>query len=254
MHGLALKLNTVTFSTYYSESERSRAGHYHQVMKLIAATKAVCVMQTRELPLKGFRTPEIYAKLLQKYPEFVLPDSPNEWGDPHDHGGAEFQQHRFECYAFQLLAEHPDFIETVASAPNQRYPESVRSSYLFTAPDPWEILPDDEIGDIAETLEWPSDAWLNSEHYGLWKRIKWRWSAAVMCVHFLKSIPPSTRLHLRNIVLLEDRPSVASPHCKQDYCNIWTISEPFTLGHAHGLIPYCAENSRLRIERHVNLW
>ena len=64
-----------------------------------------------------------------------------------------------------------------------------------------------------------------------------RWSACAVAIQFLQSNPLITRLQIRNIVLKEDRPSVAFPEC-----------------HALGLVHSCLENPRLHIERRLNLW
>lgn len=70
-----------------------------------------------------------------------------------------------------------------------------------------------------------------------WNHIKYSYSAAALTIRFLKSIPKETREHLRSVVLHEDFESIAVPAC-----------------HARGLIPFCKENSRLRVERIVKLW
>lgn len=64
-----------------------------------------------------------------------------------------------------------------------------------------------------------------------------RWSAAAAAMYFLSSLSSSTRLQMRDIFLHEDRQAVAWPE-----------------GHAQGLIQFCRENPKLRIERHVDLW
>jgi hypothetical protein len=56
-------------------------------------------------------------------------------------------------------------------------------------------------------------------------------------MQFLSSIPKAKRLQIRSIILHEDREAVAFPH-----------------SHGRGLIPFCTENNKLRIERRVNLW
>ncbi|KAJ4308348.1 hypothetical protein N0V84_012153 [Fusarium piperis] len=68
-------------------------------------------------------------------------------------------------------------------------------------------------------------------------RQSFRFSAAAVAIRFLDRLSPSQRLNLRRIVLQEDHVSVGQPEC-----------------HAIGLIPFCRENPRLRIERHVGLW
>ncbi|KAI8718249.1 hypothetical protein NCS52_00603100 [Fusarium sp. LHS14.1] len=67
-------------------------------------------------------------------------------------------------------------------------------------------------------------------------REKFRFSAAAVAIRFLNSLPARKRLHLRKVVLHENRVSVAHPE-----------------RHARGLIPFCRENHRLRIERRVDV-
>ncbi|CAJ2499977.1 Uu.00g028300.m01.CDS01 [Anthostomella pinea] len=65
----------------------------------------------------------------------------------------------------------------------------------------------------------------------------YRFSAAAVAVHFLSSISPNTRQHIRQVKLCEDRKAVGNSEC-----------------HALGLIPFCQANTLMRIERRVNLW
>ncbi|KAK1712514.1 hypothetical protein BDP67DRAFT_387877, partial [Colletotrichum lupini] len=65
----------------------------------------------------------------------------------------------------------------------------------------------------------------------------YRFSAAASAIRYLKSIPAAMRAQVRKIVLVEDYRSVAHPE-----------------SHARGLIPFCRENPLLRVERRVNLW
>ncbi|OIW32836.1 hypothetical protein CONLIGDRAFT_153930 [Coniochaeta ligniaria NRRL 30616] len=73
---------------------------------------------------------------------------------------------------------------------------------------------------------------------GIWERNRfiYRFSAAAAAIQFLRRHPAS-RLHLRRIILDEDREAVAFPP-----------------RHGKGLVPFCLENPRLHIERRVNLW
>ncbi|KAK4164621.1 hypothetical protein QBC43DRAFT_317256 [Cladorrhinum sp. PSN259] len=78
-----------------------------------------------------------------------------------------------------------------------------------------------------------------TEHGSIWRRAraKLRFSAASVAIRFLNSLSPEKRLWIRNVVVLEDASSVPYPEC-----------------HALGLIPFCQENPKLRIDRRVNLW
>ncbi|KAG8160914.1 hypothetical protein KVR01_009178 [Diaporthe batatas] len=68
-------------------------------------------------------------------------------------------------------------------------------------------------------------------------RGKYRFSAASVAIKFLSSLPSGLRLYLRHIRLLEKNVSVAFPE-----------------SHAHGLIKFCVENPKLRVERRVSVW
>ncbi|KAH8779771.1 hypothetical protein F5883DRAFT_407430, partial [Diaporthe sp. PMI_573] len=68
-------------------------------------------------------------------------------------------------------------------------------------------------------------------------RGKYRFSAASVAIKFLSSLPSKLRLHLRHIRLLENNVCVAFPE-----------------SHAQGLISFCVENPKLRVERRVSLW
>ena len=118
----------------------------------------------------------------------------------------------------------------------------LRSTSLLSTPEPWTIPSDDEFAQM--------DTILGQSLYGVqsptfdpspdpncWERIRWRFSAAAVAVHFFKSISQSTCLGIRNVVLHEDQHSVAHPEC-----------------HVLGLIPFCLQNPRLNIERRVNMW
>ncbi|KAJ4135312.1 hypothetical protein NW768_004938 [Fusarium equiseti] len=62
-------------------------------------------------------------------------------------------------------------------------------------------------------------------------------SATSVAIRFLSRIPEQQRLSIRKIILDENRPSVSLSMC-----------------HANGLIPFCNENGKLRIEHRWNLW
>lgn len=67
--------------------------------------------------------------------------------------------------------------------------------------------------------------------------VKYRFSAAAAAIYFLKSMSPQTCCHLRKLVVLEDRRSVCDPE-----------------SHAVGLIPFCQDYPHLRVERRVKLF
>lgn len=79
----------------------------------------------------------------------------------------------------------------------------------------------------------PFDAEYWGENLG-----KYRLSAAAVAIHCLRSVlSPTARRQVCRIVLNEDRDAVGFASC-----------------HARGLIPFCADNPLLRIERRVSVW
>ncbi|KAK8106981.1 uncharacterized protein PG998_008994 [Apiospora kogelbergensis] len=64
----------------------------------------------------------------------------------------------------------------------------------------------------------------------------YRFSAAAACIRFIRSVP-NARIHMRQVVMEEDRPSV-----------------PFSECHALGLLPFIRENPRLRLTRRAHIW
>ncbi|KAK0736564.1 hypothetical protein B0T21DRAFT_367183 [Apiosordaria backusii] len=99
--------------------------------------------------------------------------------------------------------------------------------------DSGDLLPEEVLDPNPRLLSQLSgDFWIeaaNNSHF--------RFSAAAAAIHFLSQMSPTTRRHLRRIILNED-----------------AESSPFPQSHARGLIPFCLENPGLRIERRLSLW
>ncbi|KAM0418782.1 hypothetical protein ACHAPT_012292 [Fusarium lateritium] len=84
----------------------------------------------------------------------------------------------------------------------------------------------------------PSDPPEAEEPEAIWLfREKFRLSAAAVAIWFLERLPVQSRRHLRNVLLHEDHVSMHNPE-----------------SHAHGFIPFCKDNPRLRIERRISLF
>ena len=118
----------------------------------------------------------------------------------------------------------------------------LRSVPLLSVPEPWTIPSKDEFAQMDKILgqslyEVRTSFNSYTANLACWERVRWRFSAAAVAIHFFKSITQSTCLGIRNVVLHEDRDSVAQPDC-----------------HALGLIPFCLQNPHLHIERRVNIW
>ncbi|KAK3369767.1 hypothetical protein B0T24DRAFT_532555 [Lasiosphaeria ovina] len=199
MRGLALRLNTITFSTLYSEELRSRAGRWAFLLKLAHGTSS------GEVPS-------------------VFRDS--------------------QCQILEFAASDPvihDFLIENQPAPPWREDACDPTVYTHLNKEPWR-MPTHAQMDSLVTSDKPMpknfhNPWKHCRQFWETDKGKYRFSAAAAAIHFLGSIPASTRQHIRNLVLDEDHPSSGHPEC-----------------HAQGLRPFCLENGSLRIERRVRLW
>ncbi|KAF1843075.1 uncharacterized protein K460DRAFT_368005 [Cucurbitaria berberidis CBS 394.84] len=109
------------------------------------------------------------------------------------------------------------------SIPDERELESMET--LLTRP--WTL---DE--QLAVTT--PRDVFQDLDAHKWAQETKWFFSAAAVAIDFLRRLSFRTRQHMRKITLHEDFKAVSRPEC-----------------HAEGLIPFCSENPRLRIERRI---
>ncbi|KAF2119019.1 hypothetical protein BDV96DRAFT_596811 [Lophiotrema nucula] len=70
------------------------------------------------------------------------------------------------------------------------------------------------------------------------KKTKWYYSGTAVAIEFLQNRVSAEEVHaFRKIIIKEQRKSVASPE-----------------RHGRGLIPYCVENPKLSVERHVDIF
>ena len=238
MRGVALGTNTVTFSTAYSDSERIKAGRFNLVVeRLDHLRNDVISAMIRKYPeLQSCVDPSIDAELFGKYPQFVTVRGLKDGVVPGWVPSREARSTRtnFVDDAFKLLCKDANFLETLVGICRSRTTTLIRSTLIHSVPTPWKIVSEDEVLEMDKVMPVPDR---RVERREFWKRVYQRWSACAVAIQFLQSNSPSTRLQIRNIVLEEDRPSVAFPEC-----------------HALGLIPFCLENPRLYIERRLNLW
>ena len=267
MQGLAFEFNTITFSTACprGRSERLKAGRYDRIMHELELAKLRAVSSTGHPDLRHFRTPEIMAELSRKWKcytaDFELLDARI---DEEDHWGTAFAQYpgslptesscgeassehlEFINHALKLFSNQPAFVEALAACDTTLQPSFARSQWLSSSPSQWALPTEDQIFELEKLLA-PrqvksckgmsiSRRW-SDEVDNFWKTIRGRYSACAIAVTFLQSLSPTMRLHMRKIVLNEDRDSICRPEC-----------------HAYGLLGFCLENSALHIERRVNLW
>jgi len=267
MRNLALGSNLISFSTGHPSRDRLKAGRFQLLLAELHNAKCAALKFSTEPANQPYLTPEVFAKVALRYPQFapLLHDRV----DPVDDGGRQMQHdlrarlpvgnnwgeagsvHRgFVDYFIEVLSANTGFAEAMAISSidrQQHFQEAddrsvlYRSPLLLSSPTPWTIPSEDEVTEMGKVLDItkvehePLSLLYNRTDF--WQRVRWCYSAAAAAIQFFKSVPEKTRLGIQNVLLHEDRESVAYPEC-----------------HALGLIPFCLENPRLRIERRVNIW
>ncbi|KAH0439142.1 hypothetical protein CcaCcLH18_02937 [Colletotrichum camelliae] len=249
--GLALQVNTVTFSTFYSHEFRLRARKFVMARENDLDGDRIEMMKYIGSCLQG----PVYDALKDAYPVFMpvvdhLKDGnpdPSEILPPYaSYGQAPSLYCEFVKFALQLAIRH--YCEKFDEAMKQEFLDTFREgspyipayhSLAFSKIEPWMIPTDDDFTEMTGYHGWPLEleSSVNSWYLRTGDLSKYRWSAAVSAIHFLESLPPRHRAHLRNVILDEDREAVSDP-----------------AGHGRGLIPFCQQNPLLRIERRCNLW
>ena len=182
---------------------------------------------------RPLRTPELIAEILQKFPQFerklldaIEHTSPNQLRNhlSNKEGQAASTHRAFINYALKVFSTSmirafvnpgpsgpsstgSTFVELAANWRWAEQPSLVRSRFLVVESDPWSIASEDVISELEEIL-------VNTELYDseplrasqqpperliLWKRVKWRFSAAAAAIWFLKSVPSALRLLIRNL-------------------------------------------------------
>ncbi|KAM0471379.1 hypothetical protein ACHAP7_009154 [Fusarium lateritium] len=262
--GFPFKYNSIAFSTVYDPEWRAWAGCFDCILN--------CQMKQRHrlvIYLGRFLTPEITSQIKAKFPWF-LPvldyavrvhrtdnDFSNFWA-PHWgisvsllRGSKFFHSDRPSnsalCravkFTLRLLAKDPgpELRKEIEYALRKLEAHGGLSAFLDQQFESWDIpgisvledcggrLYDDQIW--ISLHDWHPDAGKQYEY-----RFKWRFSATSVAIRFLKHLPLSTRLSVQNVVVREDRVAVGHPSC-----------------HAIGLIPFCKENARLRVDLRVSM-
>ena len=244
MEGIALRSNTLLFSTVYSGSDRLPAAYVNTIITRIHRRRTSLFMKTSEPDFKMFMTQDILDELARLWPQLIPPEysSAGEW-DPgracdiaYYLDVAKSEKTKLVDHALSLLSANKDFvaaverIEYTSSAWENNNPHDVLAPLHL---DPWTILTEEDVSetsrDMLLTTARRSQPDLN--------RFKFRYSAAAATIKFLHSLPYGIRQHARKVVLLEDEQAVAFPACDM-----------------RGAIPFCLENPRLCFERRVNLW
>ncbi|KAF9880637.1 hypothetical protein CkaCkLH20_01679 [Colletotrichum karsti] len=145
---------------------------------------------------------------------------------------------KFAHSAVRIILDHKDRLDPEQYAKFNGF-EGLVDVHL----DPWEIPTPKRLEELVsylpkELAERLSRRWgMTTTHFLNPSLIKWRYSAAAAAIRFLKSLSKESRSDIRNIILREERISVGFTEC-----------------HGLGLIPFCQENPRLRVERRVSMW
>jgi len=251
MRGMALRIQTVTFTTLYSEDLRPRAGRF-------------CYYLCEMLPIRILRdlvprmSDEMRREVTQRFGTdilYFLTHEPDAFDLDGTLDGLQWREPQYTFYTakttvFRIaMADARLRDHVMAQLPPTASVNNVLKA-IEMAENPWRIPTVAELDILAlvtgvtvPEYERP-DAW--HSHFD-WRHHPWktwedmpgryRFSAVSAAIHFLGSMPASTRLDMRNLVVHEDRFSV-----------------PWPESHARGLAPFCAENPLLRIERRVSLW
>ncbi|KAH9229443.1 hypothetical protein K456DRAFT_1752826 [Colletotrichum gloeosporioides 23] len=262
MRGVALKTNAITFSTMTSNELRIIALRFNHFM-----VKRFDGDRDGAFRFAGFAMPEIERQGLKlKYPQFApLLDRMKQEGNTHPEtrlttgwdglaqwyrtGGGRFRSRMGPYGEAPSLYRtfQKDALTAIASSKFGR--EQIERFWRETCPKSAHLIPALRVVECkiqhwavpsAEDMRYLTlDQASNSRSRGtrLRDRTKYRFSAAAVAIHVLQSLPVSSRMHLRRVILNEDREAVADPQC-----------------HGLGLIPFCKENPLLRVERRVSLW
>jgi len=244
VQGLALKLNTITFETCFSETSREDAGMHHAINTKIERRKREV---TKMFALQLF-TSEMARAVADIYPRvspFIDGWSRNSVADlkvlaTQDVYCGEAPSMWRDCLSAVLsqISKHPDFDATVVEEGHQArrprwIPSDIRqmSELIHASPVPWHIPSRAERNELAAVAK-------VEPRYPFYKqRTKHTYSAASLALRFLQSLSDTALVAIRSIHLLESHETVAHPEC-----------------HGRGFIKICQQYPNIRIQRFASLW
>ncbi|KAF4850444.1 hypothetical protein CGCSCA4_v003903 [Colletotrichum siamense] len=251
--GLALRVNTVAFSTFYSDEFRQLGERLQAFRSEDVDCNIFNMMRNLGRCLQG----PVYDALKNAHPVFMPVVEHLRGGNPNtnlvappdsNYGQAPSLYREFVRLALGLACRYyvDQFNEAmredfaIQESDGRRYVPDYHGLAACSI-EPWIIPTDDDIAQIMSYNGWPVPS-PDHEDFEIHlprsnDRSKYRFSAAASAIYFLDSLPYHNRAHLRNIILNEDREAVSQPAC-----------------HVQGLIPFCKENPLLRIERRCSLW
>ncbi|KAI9697172.1 MAG: hypothetical protein M1820_007908 [Bogoriella megaspora] len=246
MRGVALGTNIVIFKTMDLgiETEQMDPAALNYLTHVLSRWKEYVVFTAIRV---GRFSPDLISKIACKFPQYEAVLEKFSTGridytsETNFSWGQAGSVHRsFVDYTVECLSKLSDFRRLLGSDATYRGPETypendMPDSLMFWNEKPWSLFPASKAntGIVSEAMDHFEDS--SSEHFE--RFFEYRFSAAAAAITCLQSMSLGTRLQIRNISLREDRQAVAYPE-----------------SHALGLIPFCVENERLRIERQVSLW
>lgn len=237
MKDLPLRKNTITFRPFCNPDSSERAGILHAVVHRVEKS----VNLKLNLYAGAHLTDEVITEIFSDFPQlrhlvdaiktmkttkqgsFIGDSTFSEtWGE------APSVYRNFMRCAFVLLSEVPRFAREHSNC------SDIYGDFVSSTPNPWDILTAQDVEHIY------AEAYTNFDRHHMafvTPSDNYAVSAAATAISFLKSLPASTRRNVRNIQLIEDRESIAYRAC-----------------HLRGMIPFCQENTKLRICHVANLW
>jgi len=240
MKGLGLRYNTIAFTATLQRNPNTveRATRFHTIMEIINQTRLSLLDHCRSLI-----TPEIESNIESSFADcgsfLQLPRTRfrhrcQEQMEISKLWGMVPSQHR------DLVTQVLQQIEKTGAFPGSGLPPDSYLSPLFRIQglrnlsdivhEPWKVPTEVELNQMEQAC--PTVRRMKTD-----MRPKRCFSAAALAVHFLKSLPESMQSTVTKVCLHEVNIAAAFPEC-----------------HAKALIPFCVQNPKLRIERHVNLW
>ncbi|KAF2022224.1 hypothetical protein BU24DRAFT_405110 [Aaosphaeria arxii CBS 175.79] len=257
MDGLPFKLNTLSFTTGYSESTTTTAYLYNELLHEIHSlefyvlTRAWACVKKEAIDSISAQFPESQdilntlreVKSGANFIKVLLPAY-------HDLRCSQTKQEYTLLIRALLdaISINPNFNSVISDLskyykqgvcwenevmPDPLYPwHGEYQEFRNLLRVPWSIPSNETIVQMANEIKL-SDRCLNvTSNFK-----KNRFSAAAVTIEFLGALKPRIRKHIRKIIVHEDHMSHCNPAC-----------------HVEGFIHFCIENPKLRIERRLSIW
>lgn len=260
MEGIALRQNSITFTTFRGQSDvAERFDRYVRereealdAMLTYTASSHVCITENiLEALQHRYPANSTIGTLLSMTEEERYERLGNSmFARPCN--GEPASVSRQLLRDMLLAVDSPVFQQTTAVDYNgpepdrgiRHYSAGSQTSLIEMDPVLWAVPSDQDLSSLRNLLtnttqddNSPVRIWRhNRERSHEGRRLKFYFSAATAAIQFLAELPTSARKHVRRIIVEEDHRAVALPE-----------------SHAQGFARFWKENPKLRIERRVNL-